>query len=124
MNSLTQKPGKIEKAVFARDLHLDVRGVGRIRFPIGLSITKCLCAVARRARHGFKDETRLDPRVRGTREIAKRRNSIDHSRWTNIFAPHHDSEKTDSMVGTLVVSLPPRFTGGDANSAPLEQNLL
>jgi hypothetical protein len=29
-----------------------------------------------------------------------------------FFAPHQDSEKTDDMIGTLVVSLPSRFTGG------------
>lgn len=29
-----------------------------------------------------------------------------------FFAPHQDSVKTDDMIGTLVVSLPSRFTGG------------
>ena len=29
-----------------------------------------------------------------------------------FFAPHQDSEKTDDMIGTLVMSLPSRFTGG------------
>jgi hypothetical protein len=29
-----------------------------------------------------------------------------------FFAPHQDPEKTDDMIGTLVVSLPSRFTGG------------
>jgi hypothetical protein len=29
-----------------------------------------------------------------------------------FFAPHQDSEKADDMIGTLVVSLPSRFTGG------------
>jgi 2OG-Fe(II) oxygenase superfamily len=133
--------------VAAGDLHLEVQGVGRIRFPITPSTARRLCAVARPARHGFKDETRLDQRVRDTWEIAKSRISIDQSRWMNtlapqldricrglglpqgcslkaqlhnmlvyapgqFFAPHQDSEKTDDMIGTLVVSLPSRFTGG------------
>jgi hypothetical protein len=29
-----------------------------------------------------------------------------------FFVPHQDSEKTDDMIGTLVVSLPSRFSGG------------
>ena len=29
-----------------------------------------------------------------------------------FFAPHQDSEKTDDMIGTLVVSLPSQFSGG------------
>jgi 2OG-Fe(II) oxygenase superfamily len=30
-----------------------------------------------------------------------------------FFLPHQDSEKDDSMIGTLVVTLPSRFTGGE-----------
>jgi hypothetical protein len=172
MNSLTQIPRKIEQVksplqevsrqlakigapgsfatrltVATEDLQLEVQGVGSIRFPITRSTARRLCAVARPARHGFKDETRLDQRVRDTWEIAKSRISIDQSRWMNtlapqldricrglglphgcrlkaqlhnmlvyapgqFFAPHQDSEKTDDMIGTLVVSLPSRFTGG------------
>jgi hypothetical protein len=133
--------------VAAGDLDLEVQGVGRIRFPITPSTARRLCAVARPARHGYKDETRLDQRVRDTWEIAKSRISIDRARWMNtlapqldrichglglpqgcrlqaqlhnmlvyapgqFFAPHQDSEKTDDMIGTLVVSLPSHFTGG------------
>jgi 2-oxoglutarate-Fe(II)-dependent oxygenase superfamily protein len=172
MNILTHIPRKIEQVKFplqevsrqlakigssgsfatrltvaAGDLHLEVQGVGRIRFPITPSTARRLCAVARPARHGFKDETRLDQRVRDTWVIAKSSISIDQSRWMNtlapqpericrglglpqgcrlkaqlhnmlvyapgqFFAPHQDSEKTDDMIGTLVVSLPSRFTGG------------
>jgi hypothetical protein len=131
----------------ADDLDLKVRGIGRIRFPITPGTARKLCAVARPARHGFKNETRLDKRVRDTWEIAKSRISIDRPRWSKtmapqlerigkdlglptgsrlkaelhnllvyspgqFFAPHQDSEKADSMIGTLTVSLPSRFTGG------------
>ena len=172
MNILTQIPRKVEQVksplqeisrqlakigssgsfatrltVAAGDLHIEVRGVGGIRFPVAPSTARRLCAVARPAWHGFKDETRLDLRVRDTWEIAKSRISIDQSRWMNtlapqldrisrglglpqgrrlkaqlhnmlvyapgqFFAPHQDSEKTDDMIGTLVISLPSRFTGG------------
>jgi hypothetical protein len=133
--------------VAPENLHLEVQGVGRIRFPITPSTARRLCAIARPARYGFKDETRLDSRVRDTWEIARSRISIDQSRWINtlspqldricrglglpegsklkaelhnmlvyapgqFFAPHQDSEKTDDMIGTLVVSLPSHFTGG------------
>jgi hypothetical protein len=131
----------------ASDLKLEVQGVGRLRFPITSHTAHRLCAVARPAHHGFKDETRLDRRVRDTWEIAKNRISIDQPRWSKamapqlerigkdlgiptgsrleaklhnllvyapgqFFAPHQDSEKAEDMIGTLVVSLPSRFTGG------------
>jgi hypothetical protein len=111
MNSLTQIPRKIEPVkspsqevtlqlakigtsgsfatrltVTTGDLHFEVRGVGKIRFPITQSTARRLRGVARPARHGFKDETRLDQRVRDTWEIAKSRISIDQSRWMKALA--------------------------------------
>jgi hypothetical protein len=71
----------------ADDLDLEVRGVGRIRFPITPSTARRLCAAARPARHGFKDETGLDKRVRDTRAIAKTKISIDQPRWSKTMAP-------------------------------------
>jgi hypothetical protein len=71
----------------ANDLHLEIRGVGRIRFPITPGTARKLCAVARPARHGFKDQTRLDKRVRDTWEIAKARISIDQPHWSKTMAP-------------------------------------
>lgn len=131
----------------AEDLKLEIQGVGRIRFPVTQATARALCEVAQPARHGFKDQTRLDRRVRDAWEIPKSRISIDGLRWNRtltdqldrirrdlglpdrcrlkaqlynmlIYAPgqffvtHQDSEKTDDMIGTLVVSLPSRFTGG------------
>ena len=131
----------------AGDLNLEVRGVGRIRLPITPATARRLCAIARPARYGFKDHTRLDRRVRNTWEIPRSRITIDESRWMKtmtpqldrvrrdlglpegcrlkaelhnllvygpgqFFAAHQDSEKADDMIGTLVVNLPSRFTGG------------
>jgi hypothetical protein len=131
----------------AGDLNLKVQDVGSIRLPVTKSTARRLCEIARAARHGFKDETRLDRRIRDTWEIPKSRISIDEPRWMRtltaqlgrirrdlglpeecplkarlhnmlvyapgqFFVPHQDSEKTDNMIGTLVVSLPSRFSGG------------
>jgi 2OG-Fe(II) oxygenase superfamily len=128
-------------------LHLEVKGVGSIRLPVSAAAARKLCAVARPAHHGFKDQTRLDPKVRNSWEIPKSRISIDQRRWKKalgpaleqirgklglpetcrlkaelhnllVYAPgqffvtHQDSEKAEDMIGTLVVSLPSKFTGG------------
>jgi hypothetical protein len=125
-----------------------VDGVGRISFPISAAAARKLCAVARPARHGFREETRLDTRVRNTWEIAKARLTLDEAKWQQtlgtqlekirtelglpagrqlkaklhnllvytpgqFFVAHQDSEKADGMIGTLVVTLPARFTGGE-----------
>jgi hypothetical protein len=37
-----------------------------------------------------------------------------------FFATHRDSEKTDDMIGTLVVSLPSDFTGRSSSSHTLQ----
>ena len=131
----------------AEGLRLDVRGIGRIAWPITAATARRLCAVARPARYGLKQETRLDRRVRDTCEIPKSRLAIDQRTWNTtllpmvdrlrrdlgladgsrlkatlhnmliygpgqFFLPHQDSEKTDHMIGTLVVVLPSIFTGG------------
>ncbi|MEJ0034851.1 MAG: 2OG-Fe(II) oxygenase [Gammaproteobacteria bacterium] len=135
------------RPVAATDLVLEVRDVGRIRLPVTPSTARRLREASRPARHGFKDQTRLDRRVRDTGEIPSSRISIDEPRWERALAPqldrirrdlglpegcrltaqlhnmlvyapgqffvtHQDSEKTDNMIGTLVVNLPSRFTGG------------
>lgn len=131
----------------ADDLRLEVKGVGRIAWPITSATARRLRAVARPARYGLKDQTRFDPSVRDTWEIPKSRLTIDGRRWRNTLLPmldrircdlglpegcrmraalhnmlvygpgqffltHQDSEKTDDMIGTLVVILPSDFTGG------------
>jgi hypothetical protein len=69
------------------DLSLKVNGVGRLRLPITAASARKLCAVARPARHGFKDQTRLDTAVRDTWEIARRGISIDQPRWNRTLLP-------------------------------------
>lgn len=95
-------PGQfaIRQTTAAGDLHLEVRGVGRIHFPVTPGTARRLCEVARPARHGFKDETRLDPRVRDTWEIAKSRISIDQSRWMKTLAPRLDRIRSELGLPT------------------------
>ena len=129
------------------DLDLEVKGVGRLRFPISRSQAEKLCRIARPARYGQGEATLLDKRVRDTWEVPKSRVKIDKRRWNrtlvpvldglradlglpegsklkaelhsmlvyapgHFFLPHQDSEKSDEMVGTLVVMLPSSFKGG------------
>lgn len=128
-------------------LRLEVKGVGRVTWPVARTMARRLCAIGRPARYGVKTETRFDPRVRDTWEIPKSRIRIDQARWGKalgplldrmrrdlgltggsrlkadlhnmlvygpgqFFAVHRDSEKTDDMIGTLVVILPSEFAGG------------
>ncbi len=129
------------------DLHLEIDGIGQIRFPITRNQAQQLCRIARPARYGQGERTLLDRRVRNTWEVPKSRVNIDQRQWKRtllpmleklraglglpdgtrltakfhgmliyspgqFFLPHQDSEKTDEMLGTLVVTLPAKFKGG------------
>ena len=130
------------------DPQLHIEGIGQVRLPVTIRAAHQLCAAAQPALHGYKDQTRLDPRVRDTWEIPAGRVRVDDPGWQTVlddalqrirrdlvlplggslnaelhnlliyapgqfFAVHQDSEKTDGMVGSLVVTLPSSFTGGE-----------
>lgn len=130
------------------DPQLHVEGVGEVTLPVSIQGAHRLCAVARPAHHGYKDQTRLDPRVRDTWEIPASAIRFDSPQWAPVlagalkkiaaelglpsgvrldaelhnllvygpgqfFAVHQDSEKAEGMLGTLVVTLPSTFTGGE-----------
>jgi hypothetical protein len=132
----------------ADSLHVEVRGVGELGFPVTQAQARQLCVIARPARYGRGEATVLDRRVRDTWEVPKSRVKIDTRRWHGalrpvldrfrrdlglrdgcrltaelhsmlvygpgqFFVPHQDSEKDDAMVGSLVVTLPSSFAGGD-----------
>jgi hypothetical protein len=136
-----------ELAWASEDLHIEVAGVGPVRFPISAAAARKLCAVARPAPYGRGDRTLVDARVRDTWEIPGSRVKIDARAWKGtlrlqldvigkrlglpeggrleaaldkllvygpgqFFAPHQDSERSDDMVGSLVVELPSRHEGG------------
>ncbi len=131
----------------ADDLHVEVKGLGRLRFPISRAQARRLCEVGRPARYGRGEKTLLDTLVRDTCEIPIRAVKIDERRWNRTLHPmlralgtdlglpsgsrleatlhgllvygpgqfflrHQDSERSDDMVGTLVVTLPSPFRGG------------
>ena len=83
------------RSAAAEDLNLEVRGVGRIRFPVSPATARKLADVSRPARHGFKDQTRLDRRVRDTWEIPKSRITIDELRWKKTLTPQLDRIRRD-----------------------------
>ncbi len=131
----------------AEDLHIEIKGMGPLRFPISSAQAQSLCRIVQPARYGKGTQTLLDRRVRDTGEIPKSRVKIDQRRWNRtllpvldalradlglpegsklkaelhgllvyapgqFFRPHQDSEKSDEMIGTLVVTLPATFRGG------------
>jgi hypothetical protein len=63
------------------DLRIKVAGAGRIALPVSAATARRLCQAARLARHGYKDQTRLDRKVRDTWEIGREQISIDAARW-------------------------------------------
>lgn len=130
------------------DPQLHVSDVGEVSLPLTVQTAHRLCAIARPAAHGYKDQTRLDPRVRDTWEIPADRLRLGSPQWSamldralariardlglppgtrleaqlhnllvyapgQFFAVHQDSEKADGMLGTLLVTLPSEFSGGE-----------
>ena len=77
------------------DLHLEVVGVGPIRFPISSATARKLCAAARPARYGLKEKTLLDTHVRHTWEIEKSRIKIDQRRWKPMLIAQIEQIKRD-----------------------------
>ncbi len=69
------------------DLHLEVKGCGRLRFPVSRTQAQRLCEIARPARYGRGEQTLLDKRVRDTWKIAKSRIKIDRRRWNRTLLP-------------------------------------
>ena len=69
------------------DLHLTVKGVGPLEFPVSGEQAKELCQIARPARYGQGERTLLDRRVRDTWQIPKSRVKIDLRRWKRTLLP-------------------------------------
>jgi hypothetical protein len=76
-----------ELACGSDDLHVEVEGVGPLRFPISAATARRLCAVARPAPFGRRDETRHDLRVRDTLEIDRKQITIDARTWRRTLEP-------------------------------------
>lgn len=76
-----------QRTARADDLHVEVKGLGRLRFPISRAQAQRLCAIARPARHGRGEETLLDRRVRDTWEVPRSRVKVDERRWDRTLRP-------------------------------------
>lgn len=77
----------VELACGSGDLHIEVEGVGPIRFPIAPATARKLCAVARPAPFGRRDRTLHDKSVRDTWEIDGSGISLDETRWRRTLEP-------------------------------------
>lgn len=77
------------------DLLVEVKGVGRLRFPISRTAAQRLCRAARPARFGRGERTLYDRQVRDTFEIPKSRIKIDQRRWRRTLAPVLESIRSD-----------------------------
>lgn len=79
----------------AEDLHLEVKGLGQVRFPISATAARQLCKIARPARYGRREATLLDRQVRDSWEIPKSRLKIDQRRWNRTLLPMLEALKAD-----------------------------
>lgn len=69
------------------DLHVEVRGLGPLVFPLTDEQARALCRLGRPARYGRGEQTLVDPGVRDTWEIPKSRVRIDKRRWNRTLLP-------------------------------------
>lgn len=76
-----------ELCLAAKDLHVEVHGVGPLRFPISTATANKLSAIARPAPFGRRDQTLHDTRVRDSWEIGGDRIVIDAQSWQRVLEP-------------------------------------
>jgi hypothetical protein len=77
------------------DLELEVKGVGRLRWPITRAVAHQLCVLARPARYGLRDKTRLDRSVRDCWEIPRSRVRIGGRRWDRTLGAMLETVRRD-----------------------------
>jgi len=76
-----------KKTTDVADLHIEIKPVGRLKFPIKPAVAKKLIKVAQPATFGWRQETRLDTEVRDVWKIPKSRVKIDKRRWNQTLNP-------------------------------------
>ncbi len=84
-----------KRTAAADGLHLDVRGVGPLQFPVPKEQLRQLAHFARPARYGLGELTLLDRRVRDTWEVPKSRVKIDQRLWSKTLLPVLDGLRAD-----------------------------
>ncbi|MFS8065308.1 MAG: 2OG-Fe(II) oxygenase [Byssovorax sp.] len=115
-----------ELACSSDDLHLEVEGVGAIRFPISAATARKLCAVARPAPFGRRGETLRDASVRDTGEIAASQIKIDARSWRRTLEPQlaiirrhlgvPDGGKLTAVLDKMLVYGPGQFFASHQDS--------
>jgi hypothetical protein len=77
----------------AKDLHIEINPVGRLKFPLKPAIVKKLIKEARPAKFGWRDKTCLDTEVRDVWKISKSRVKLDKRTWNKTLNPTIDKLK-------------------------------
>ncbi|NVB37746.1 2OG-Fe(II) oxygenase [Pseudenhygromyxa sp. WMMC2535] len=72
----------------AEDLHLYLRKLGPIEFPISRATASRMLALATRSPFGWGEHTITDPAVRSGWELRKSRVKIDGRRWNSVLREH------------------------------------
>ena len=72
----------------AKDLALEVKGVGMLRFPLSATMARKLSSVARPAPFGLREQTLHDPNIRDTGQIRRSSLKIDNRRWKPVLQAH------------------------------------
>lgn len=65
----------------AEELHVSVKGIGRVEFPVSAETVKKLVGKASLAKFGLKEKTLFDPNVRDTWEVPLDLVKVDDARW-------------------------------------------
>jgi len=84
----------------ADTLPIEVKGLGRLRFPVSAAQARQLSGVARPARYGKGTRTLLDRRVRDTWQIPLSRVKIDKRRWNQTLQPVLEDLRADLGLPT------------------------
>jgi hypothetical protein len=100
-------------------LGLEVKGIGRLGFPIPSRVARKLCDAARPAPFGRRAQTLLDRNVRDTWEIGLDHIKIDTQAWRRALAPQlatiqrrlglPESGEIDAVLDKMLVYAPGQF---------------
>ena len=72
----------------AKDLAIEVKGVGVLRFPLSAATARKLSSVARPAPFGLRERTLHNPNIRDTGQIQRSSVKIDRRRWKPVLQAH------------------------------------
>src|SRR5215468_222462 len=106
----------VELAASAGDLSVHVEGFGPVKFPVTPARARKLLVRAEwddAALRGILATVKEELGLPNAAELTADLHSLLVYEPNQFFLAHQDSEKDDSMIGTLVVTLPSSYTGGE-----------